>query len=175
MTKDSTYPMKVLHIASGDLWAGAEVQLFTLTKALKNNSDTTVDIILLNHGILERKLISNGIKVIIVDESKLNGLIILWKIIRIIHQMQPDVIHTHRIKENVLGSLAALLNGNIPNLRTTHGAPEHAPSWKQPTKRLFHWLNIICGRYLQHAIIAVSDDLADQLNKEYPAKNIHVI
>ena len=55
MTLDKTRPVRVLHIASGDLWAGAEVQLFTLAKALKNNTNTIVDIVLLNHGIFRTK------------------------------------------------------------------------------------------------------------------------
>ena len=87
MTIDNTRPIRVLHIASGDLWAGAEVQLFTLAKALKNNTNTIVEIILLNHGVLEKKLLSIGINVIVLDESKLNSLVILQKSIRIIHQI----------------------------------------------------------------------------------------
>jgi glycosyltransferase involved in cell wall biosynthesis len=175
MTIDKSSPIRVLHIASGDLWAGAEVQLLTLAKALKNNTSTIVEIILLNHGVLEKKLLSSGINVIVLDESKLNSLIILWKLIRIVRQIQPDVIHTHRIKENILGCVAARLNGNIPTLRTSHGASEHAPSWKQLPKRFIHWLNVICGRYLQQAIIAVSEELAEKLKLDFPAYKIHVI
>ena len=77
MTLDKTHPIRVLHIASGDLWAGAEVQLFTLAKALKNNTNTIVDIVLFNHGTLEQKLLSCDINVIVLDESKLNSLAIL--------------------------------------------------------------------------------------------------
>jgi len=168
MTIDKDRPVRVLHIASGDLWAGAEVQLFTLAKALKNNTNTIVDIILLNYGILEKKLIGNGINVIVFDETKLSSLAILWKLIRIIHQVQPDVIHTHRLKENILGCVAARLNGNIPTLRTAHGAPEHSPSWRQFPKRIIHWLDFFCGRYLQQAIISVSEDLAERLKKRFP-------
>jgi len=175
MTLDNTRPIRVLHIASGDLWAGAEVQLFTLAKALKNNTNTIVEIILFNHGVLENKLLDSDINVIVLDESKLNSLVIVWKLIRIIHQIQPDVIHTHRVKENILGCIAARLNGNIPTLRTSHGAPEHAPSWKQLPKRFIHWLNVICGRYLQQAIVAVSADLAEKLKLDFPAYKIHVI
>ena len=175
MTIDKTHPIRVLHIASGDLWAGAEVQLFTLAKALKNNTNTIVDIILLNHGILEKKLLGCDIRVIVLDESKLNGLVILWKIIRIVHQIEPDVVHTHRIKENILGCLAARLNGNIPTLRTSHGASELDPSWKQLSKRIIRWLNLICGRYFQHVIVAVSEDLSEKLKSDYPSKKIHVI
>ncbi len=175
MTIDKARPIRVLHIASGDLWAGAEVQLFTLAKALKNNTNTIVDIILLNYGILEKKLLGNGINVIVFDETKLSSLAILWKLIRTIHQIQPDVIHTHRLKENILGCVAARLNGNIPTLRTAHGAPEHSPSWRQFPKRIIHWLDFFCGRYLQQAIISVSEDLAERLKKDFPSQNIHVI
>lgn len=175
MTLDKTHPIRVLHIASGDLWAGAEVQLFTLAKALKNNTNTIVDIVLFNHGTLEQKLLSCDINVIVLDESKLNGLAILRRLIQITHQIQPDVIHTHRLKENILGCIAARLNGNIPSLRTSHGAPETSPSWRRPHKRIIHWLDFLCGRYLQRAIIAVSEDLAEKLKKHYPSKKIHVI
>ena len=175
MTIDKTRPIRLLHIASGDLWAGAEVQLFTLAKALKNNTNTIVEIILLNHGILEEKLLSSGFNVIVLDETKLNSLIILWKIIRIIRKIEPDVIHTHRIKENILGCLAARLTGNIPTLRTSHGASEHTPSRRNLPKHIIRWLNFICGRYLQRAIIAVSEDLAEKLKTDFPSKKIHVI
>ncbi len=77
-------PVNVLHIASGDLWAGAEVQLFTLAKALENNTNTKVHIILLNHGRLEKELISCGIDVTVLDESTLNGFQILHKLIHVI-------------------------------------------------------------------------------------------
>ena len=149
MTIDKSHPVRVLHIASGDLWAGAEVQLFTLAKALKNNTNTIVDIVLLNHGILEQKMLDCGINVIVLDESKLNGLTILRQLIHITHQIKPDVIHTHRLKENILGSIAARLNGNIPSLRTSHGAPEHPPSWRQLPKRIIYWLDFFCGRFQQ--------------------------
>ena len=175
MTLDNTRPIRVLHIASGDLWAGAEVQLFTLAKALKDNTNTIVEIILLNHGMLEKKLLSSGINVIVLDESKLGGFAILWKLSRLINRIQPDVIHTHRIKENILGSVAARLNGNIPTLRTSHGAPEHTPLWKHLPKRTIHWLDYICGRYLQQAIVAVSEDLAEKLRNRFPSNKIHVI
>jgi len=172
---DKTPTIKVLHIISGDLWAGAEVQVLTLAKALKNSTNTTIDIVLLNHGELEQKLISSSVNTIVFDESKLNSLTILWKLIRIIRQIKPDVIHTHRFKENILGCVAAQLNGNIPTIRTSHGAAEHTLSWWQLPKRLILWLDFFFGRYLQHAIIAVSEELAEKLKKDFPASKVHVI
>ncbi len=168
-------PIIALHISSGDLWAGAEVQLFTLAKSFKNITDTNIHIILFNHGLLEKQLLDNNINVIVFDESKLNGLQILRQIISTIKRIRPDVIHTHRVKENILGSMAALLAGNIPSLRTAHGAPEHNPAWFHIPKRLIMFLDWFCGRFLQKKIIVVSDDLAGILQKSFPVDKIKVI
>jgi glycosyltransferase involved in cell wall biosynthesis len=168
-------PITVLHIASGDLWAGAEVQLFTLANALKNDTDTIVHVILLNHGRLEKELIDCGVEVTVLDESKNNGLKILRILIIAIKRIRPDVIHSHRSKENILGSIAALLVGNIPTLRTAHGAPEQKPTWFHIPKRLILFLDWFTGRFLQKKIIAVTDDLAGILQDSYPANKIEVI
>lgn len=168
-------PMNVVHIASGDLWAGAEVQLFTLAKTLHQFDNVTVRIILLNPGELADRLRKEGIEVAVVDESALNGFQIFWRLRKRLLTWHPDVVHTHRIKENILGGLAAKLAGNIPSLRTVHGAPEHPPGWRKPHKRIFFILNWLMGRYVQRNIIAVSDDLAERLKKDFPANKIHVI
>jgi len=49
--------IKILHIASGDLWAGAEAQLFTLASHLKTLDNTSIYVILLNHGTLEKSVL----------------------------------------------------------------------------------------------------------------------
>ena len=173
--KENTTYLKILHIASGDLWAGAEAQLFTLAKTLHCKTDASVSVVLLNHGKLENKLREVGVKVIVLNESELNGLQILLALIRTIRNQAPDIVHTHRIKENILGSVAALLAGRIPSLRTVHGAPEHRPSWQQITKRLINTLDWFCGRFIQRRIIAVSEDLSNILKKEYPSSRVHMI
>lgn len=165
----------MLHIASGDLWAGAEVQLFTLTKTLHCTLGIPVSVVLLNHGKLENKLRETGIKVTVIDEARLNSLQILLMLIRIIRDQSPDIIHTHRMKENIIGSTAALLAGRPPSLRTVHGALEHHLSWRQITKRLNFYLNWFCGRFMQRKIIAVSENLSDILKKSFPSSRIQVI
>jgi hypothetical protein len=44
----------------------------------------------------------------------------------VVRDFRPDVIHTHREKENVLGGLAARLTG-CASLRTVDGASKHRP------------------------------------------------
>jgi len=168
-------PYSVLHLASGDLWAGAEVQLFTLARKLVDNPDISVTVVLLNHGTLERKLLDAGIKTIVLDELKFNGLQILSRLTRTLRELNPDIVHTHRPKENILGSIAARLSSNIPCLRTTHGAPEHSPAWWQLSKQLIIFLDRFCGYFLQKRIVAVSKDLANKLRNSFPSNRICVI
>ncbi len=172
---EGTSHLKVLHIASGDLWAGAEVQLFTLVKELHSFPGVTPIVIVLNHGRLEQELRNIGINVTVIKESQLNDIKILLQLINNIRALKPDIIHTHRNKENILGSIAAKLSGNIPTLRTVHGAPEHHPAWFHLPKRLILFMDWFCGRYLQRQIIAVSDDLAGILEQDYPSNKVHVI
>jgi glycosyltransferase involved in cell wall biosynthesis len=167
--------LKVLHVASGDLWAGAEVQLYTLAKTLHTKTRANISVVLLNHGRLEQELIKAGIKVIVIDESKLNGFRILNSLVQAIRLLKPDVIHTHRLKENIIGSLAAWLADRIPCLRTVHGAPEHRPSWRQLPERILFFIDRQCGRFLQKKIIAVSEELGKILAADYPSEKIYVI
>ena len=168
-------PIKVTHIASGDLWAGAEVQLFTLAKTLHQFENVTVRVILLNHGELEKRLHEQGIPVDVLPETELNGIQIFFRLIKLLRQHQPDVVHTHRIKENILGGLSAKLAGNIPSLRTAHGAPEHQPGWRKPHKQILYLLDWFVGRFVLSKIVAVSDDLAEILKNDFPSEKIIVI
>jgi len=167
--------MHILHIASGDLWAGAEVMLYTLAKTLHIKPDTQVSVVVLNYGALEQKLRNCGISVHIIDESHLNSFQILHRLNRVIDDIKPDVIHTHRNKENILGSIAAWYNHRIPSLRTVHGAPEHHAALHQLPKRLILFLEWFFGRYYQRAIIAVSTDLAKKLEHNFPETKIKII
>jgi glycosyltransferase involved in cell wall biosynthesis len=167
--------IKVLHLASGDLWAGAEVQLLTLAKELQNAPDITAEVILLNHGKLENELRNAGVRITVFDEKQLNGISILFRLISLFRETSPHIIHTHRQKENILGSIAAYFSGKIPTLRTVHGAPEHIPSWRQLPKKLIRLADWSCGRFLQKRIISVSDNLSGLLEKSFPSRMIRTI
>jgi glycosyltransferase involved in cell wall biosynthesis len=167
--------LKIMHIASGDLWAGAEVQLYTLSKTLQYKASAIVSIVLLNHGRLEQELLAAGIEVIVLDESKLNGIRILHRLTGVIREQGPDIVHTHRLKENILGSLAALLAGNRPTIRTVHGAPEHRPPWWRVPKHILFTLDRIVARLLQKRIISVSVELKKRLQGQFPPSKIRVI
>ena len=167
--------LKVLHIISGDLWAGAEVQAYTLLTSLKDRCD--LHVVLMNDGELAQKLKLANIATEIIDEQHTSAIGIIGKLIALIKTLKPDLIHTHRQKENILTSIANLAANVLPwrrskSLRTTHGAPEHSATG---LKRIIIWLDNIAGRYAQDAVIAVSQDLAGKLANTFPARHIHII
>ncbi len=164
-------PLKVLHVASGDRWAGAEVQLFTLLKALKKLG-CSPSALLLNDGELAARLKNESIPVSIISESENGFFALLRKIKTQLKEQQPDIIHTHRQKENILGALANKLSLNIPSCRTLHGASEFKPSWKQKVQRR---LDDFVGRWLQQCIIAVSDDMQHLLQEKFGCGHVTTI
>src|SRR5688572_18135302 len=112
--------MKVLHIISGDLWAGAEVQACTLLTTLHRESQVQVAAALMNEGELARRLRDHGIPVTVFPESTLNAAAIVCGLRKLMTQWRPDVVHTHRIKENILGCIANTFSGNVPSVRSAH-------------------------------------------------------
>lgn len=165
----------VLQLVSGDLWAGAEVMLYTLVKTLHTELNTRVTVVIFNTGTLEQKLRECGVTVFVLDESKLTFVQIFKQLCTIIGNTQPDVLHSHRIKENILGSIAAWYKHCIPTLRTVHGASEHHPSFYHLPKQSIRFLNWFCARFLQSSIVAVSADLANKLEDDLPESKIKMI
>jgi len=168
-------PLKVIQVASGDLWGGAEAQINTLCKYLSRDPDTHVEVILLNHGELERRLKSNGIPVTVFDESQLSTIESFLRLKQSFKVKQPSVIHTHRQKENILASLANRFSARAACVRTQHGAPEFDYTWSQWKNKLQIELDRFCGRYLQKAVVAVSDELKQKLHAQFSCAHVEVI
>ena len=162
----------VIHIASGDRWAGAEAQVCTLLTQLHRTGQVRVAAILMNDGELAKRLRAAGVPVDVLDESRLGFLTLLKGTVRILRAQHPSLVHTHRQKENLLGVLASLLLG-IPSVSTVHGAPENAAVglFKHMLRWVENWTVIHC----QRRVIAVSQDLSLQLQKRLPGANIATI
>jgi len=167
--------MKVVHIASGDLWAGAEAQIFTLLSTLKRRDDIQLHAIILNPGELAQRLSDTGIETTILDESQLSSIDIFLKLRRLFAKIKPDVIHSHRKKENILATLANITTIQCPSVSTIHGAQEHGFVLRQAHRQIPNMLNWLCLRYFTNRIVAVSEELAESLSATYPRNMIATI
>ena len=68
-----TSRLTVVHIVSGDLWAGAEVAVFNLLNQLRQRPELTIMAIALNEGTLSRRLEAIGIETFVVPEGRMSA------------------------------------------------------------------------------------------------------
>jgi glycosyltransferase involved in cell wall biosynthesis len=168
-----TFP-HVLHVASGDLWAGAEAQIYEIAKALHERDDVAVSALILNPGRLAANLANAGIPTTIVDESRMSSGQIFRCLVKLISKNRPNIVHTHRQKENILGALAAAWS-RIPSIRTVHGGREFNWHILRADKKAIAAADWIAGRFLQRRILAVSELLAGDLASRFPPAKIAVV
>ena len=134
--------LAVCHIASGDLWAGAEAQIATLLRNLAARKELELCAILLNPGRLAREVQSIGIEVKVLPESQTGFFEIYSQAAGFLNNRGVRILHSHRYKENVLAAMLAR-RCRIPFVvRTQHGLPE-------PVKGIGH-LKQRCLRHRRH-------------------------
>jgi glycosyltransferase involved in cell wall biosynthesis/protein-tyrosine-phosphatase len=160
-----TSPIRICQIASGDLWAGAEVQLAASASYLVERPDVELTAILMNEGSLAHELRRLGVPVTVIDESRHTALGILIALTRWLRDHPVEVVHTHRYKETVLGGIAARLAGVPCLVRTVHGQSEALRGWDRGKLRMYEVLDGITLRSFADRIIAVSRRLAARLEE----------
>ncbi len=113
-----------MFLASGDLWAGAEVMIYQLILGVSKTSGLELCVVLLNKNRLAEKLMALGVTVKIYDESKQSFFTILGNVRRFVVTFSPDIIHAHRYKENLLAWLSCIGISTTKLVATQHGMPE---------------------------------------------------
>lgn len=163
------------HIASGDRWAGAEVQLATLLRALARRGDLSLCAIVLNEGCLAAEIRECGIQVNVIPEREENFIGILRKASRYLSNISTDVLHGHGYKANVLAALLAQWL-TIPSVvRTEHGLPEPFQGKKRLKQRLARGLDYLVARYATKAVISVTGELAAHLSRQLDPRKVITI
>jgi len=152
--------LRVLHIASGDGWGGAERVLCLLVQGTLAEGRAEVEALLLNEGQLAERLRGHGVRIRVIPEEQHSFCGLVWAVRRWIRHGRFDVIHTHRYKEVIIAVLAL-----VPSLRrlivTIHGLEP----WSQLTcgRRLRVWGAIFLARLYGARFIGVSGELAHRL------------
>lgn len=155
--------LKVCHIISGDLWAGAEVMSYHLLKGLMKYGDVKLLAIVLNEGRLAEEIRRLNIPVHTLDETKKSFLQILRDIKKIVVENSPDVIHSHRYKENILAYLVSRSIHGLGLIGTQHGMPEVNGEAVSLKHRLITKCNLfLLSRYFDR-VVGVSHDIRDVL------------
>ncbi len=164
-TKDR---LTVLHIFSGDLWAGAEAMVFNLLDRLKDDPGLKIIALSLNEGILTGRLRDAGVEVHTIPEAENSFLKIFLKALNLFKGKKIDVIHSHRYKENLLALLLAKTMGVKRLVSTLHGLAE--PPIQQDGKNSASLKTkmdyFILKRYFSR-VIAVSQEMKKTLVQKH--------
>lgn len=161
--------LTVLHIFSGDLWAGAEAMIFNLLSKLKEDSELKIIALSLNEGVLTGKLREVGIETYVIPESAYSFLGIFVRSLSLFRGKGINIIHSHRYKENGLAFCLSRLVGVRRLVTTIHGLPEptaHQEKGNNPTT----WKTKVNYFILKHHftdVIAVSQEMKSALVREY--------
>lgn len=167
--------LAVCHLASGDRWAGAEVQVATLLRALAQRDDFALSAILLNEGRLARELRDAGIEVTVLPENQMGFFAILAQAAQQLRRNPVRVLHSNRYKENLLAALLAWRCAVPVVVRSQHGLPEPFSGWKNLKQACLQFTDRQVARWATDAVIGVSQELAEQLRHQTRANNVVLI
>lgn len=165
----------VCHLASGDLWAGAEAQLAALLHALARHQSLRLLVLLLNEGRLAKEARRSGAEVKVITESTHSFVEILAEATTYLRARGVIILHSHRYKENVLAALLAW-RCRVPFVvRTEHGRPEPFIGLKHLKQKVLRQIDRAVGSYATDRVISVSAELQPHLAKYVNPRRIAVI
>jgi glycosyltransferase involved in cell wall biosynthesis len=169
--------VRLCHVISADLWAGAAVQVYQTVSDL-HNREVDVAVVVFNDGVFARRVEAEQIAWRLFDEKRLTAVQITRRLAKFIAQTDPHCLHVHAHKEHILAAAAcALANRNdIPILRTIHGQG-HVPSDLRASRR---FKNRVIDRLEQFllpraVLIAVSRDIEALLRHTYPNTRVELV
>jgi glycosyltransferase involved in cell wall biosynthesis/protein-tyrosine-phosphatase len=152
--------MRVCHVMSADLWAGAEVQVATLSSYLARCSDVRLSVVVFNEGPLATELRRTGIDVTVVDERIHGAVDIVSTLAAHFRAWKTDIVHTHRYKDNILATAAARLAGGPRIIRTIHGLTEPMRGWSRLKCLALEAVDRLVLRHCAASVVAVSGHTA---------------
>jgi glycosyltransferase involved in cell wall biosynthesis len=167
--------ISICHISEGDAWAGAEVQVATLLRALSKCSEIALHAILLHEGRLAHELHSFGVDVQVVNEEQKSLPRVLSECSTFVKARNIQILHSHNYKENLIAlSLSRICN--VPHLvRTAHGHPEPY----SVIRNLKHWgilfADRLAAKYTAVQIVSVSSDLGEYWKRHVNPRNVIVL
>ena len=165
----------VCHIASGDLWAGAEAQTASLLRWLAQRDELSLSVILLNEGRLAEKARESGIDVKVIPEAGKGFLQIFREATNYLRGRGIHLLHSHRYKENLLAALLAW-RCQIPFVvRSQHGLPEPFGGLRHCKQSLVRVVDGLVARYATDRVISVSSELRGHLTRYIDPRKVVVV
>jgi len=161
---------------TGDLWAGAEVQLYNTMCELVKQSHDNFPVVLFSNGELYRKLMSLNQNIYLLDEENLSSMNICFELSKLIRKERPSIIHVHDYKSHITAAIAKLIvKSDCKIIRTLHGLKIIPRTIKMLKSSALSFVEYILLRNYTSCIIAVSTDIKNILLNKYPNTKVQQI
>lgn len=159
--------VRVCHVVSGDLWAGAEVMVYNLLNRLREMDEVELSVVILNEGRLHQELHRIGLNIALIEENRLSFVKMISTFREFLKRYKPQIIHSHRYKENLLAFFSGGSKEDIRLLATQHGMPEVNTGKTFSAKQFIPSLNrYILSKYYD-MLVVVSAEMATQFRGRY--------
>ena len=167
--------MRVCHVAMGDLWAGAEVQLLSLMRYLARLPGFECSVILFNEGRLAEELRKLPVSLTVISEQTFSPMGIAYRLAKALRKIRPDVIHTHKYKDSFIGTLVARSLGIPYVVRVVHGLPEPFMGLRNAKMVAYTAADRLMTGWLVDRVVAVSSDIERVLIGLYGSNRVSCI
>lgn len=160
--------IKVVHLISADLWAGAEVSTYHAVCALARRPDMQVSVIALNEGEFSRRIRDASIALHVLPEEENSFFDLSCQVRRMVAGC--DIVHAHRHKENLLAALSGR-----PWVCTQHGRPEPFQGLASIRAALSTRLDRLAKARSARRTIAVSSEIENWLLGSLDRKRVALV
>ena len=158
--------ISICHVAVGDLWAGAEVQLKVLLSKLVRKAEINLSVILFNEGRLKKEIAALGVPVKVFPENRWGSGKIFLELVREFKKSNIRIIHTHKYKDTILAAPAAKLCGIPHVVRTVHGLREPFAGLQAFKMSCYEAIERTVHRHCVDSIIGVSSQIESKYKAE---------
>jgi len=157
--------VRVVHLISGDLWAGREAATFHLLCALAARADVQPAAVLLNEGELAQRLRKAGVPVAVEPEAGRS----FATLARAVRSRFADaaLVHAHGYKEPVLAAGAGR-----PWVATQHGRPEPLRGLAKLRFAAYDRIDRSVQRFSARRVVAVSREMEAWLASRVGARRV---
>ena len=152
---------RVLHIASDDLWGGAEVQVSQQVKALRER-EIDAQVLVFNDGDLKRYCEHQSIPCTLVSEAQ--GFIRFFRnCLSAVRAQSAQIVVSHGYKEAIV-ALVVHLYLQVAWISVFHGSSEAYTGLRQLKAVFYQFIARLSSRVFSNRILVVSNSLKKDLH-----------
>lgn len=163
---------KIVHIISNLSIGGAQLLLFDILKTLQSETNYDITLITIDSGFYKEKFTSAGINVIDIYSKGLVNPLIYLRLKKFLSALKPHIVHTHLLKADFYGRLAAKRLGIKHIFSTCHNDSTVHITSVFSGEVIFNKIDNWVLKYSNSKIVAISQNVKQYLLNRLD-KNLH--